>query len=272
MVATSQEKFGQFVASLTSTTPVGADSIPLIRNSITYRAPGSAFAPSADPIFTGTIQGVTINISGREFVGTPGATWLANIPSWLYIADTSQALVISTRGTLSVAGAVRSIDQGPGGASIGVAGVALNNVSGASDAWGGYFEGRREPGNTGITQGIEADATNNGSLVDVTSWSLPAGSTIAVLAAAGGGISPANPTAAGVVVSGNTQVHRRGIVVLTNALDASLGSGGDGIAMEMAYGQTVRWLASNGTTYAEIWTDVTGLHIKGPSGTVTNFP
>ncbi len=255
-------------------------------------------APLAAPNFTGPITvpggGFTYSnrvatmvnrLSDRLFVGqaaalnngglAPQGDWLSQMPGMESTAAFSQMFLLATTGANGITAAARSSDNIAGAmqSTIPLIGICNNDLVGQGNCWAGYFESRKQAGNTGFTQGIEIDIGNYGQIVDVTPLvPTPGSATLALWVASGGTATPTNPASVAIGIVNNGQKFRRGLVVLTNALDASLGSGGNGIAMDLATGQSIHWTKADGTTLGEIWADLTGFHIKAPSGTVTNFP
>lgn len=71
---------------------------------------------------------------------------------------------------------------------------------------------------------------------------------------------PANPN--GVALAG--------IIIMSDALKSSVGTGGNGVAMDMARGQSLRWVNSGHTADAEIFGNADGLILRNAALTADN--
>jgi hypothetical protein len=186
----------------------------------------------------------------------------------------AQLAAISAIGNLGVLGAARSSDfrtwaGAATGGSQGVTGFGWNDDTGAGNpiAVGGEFRGFRKAGVTGITVGAQISGGNEGSTVDITpSGGVVAGSTMALLLTNGPAPSGyVNPISAAMVIGSGalSAVSRKGLIVLADSLDTSIGGGGAGIAMEVARSQSLRWLNNASGVDAELWGNANGLNISG---------
>ncbi len=230
----------------------------------------------------GSSATVLNKISDRLLVGQAAALndtsttppdWLGSTTNWAYLASEPQLLSISTNGTTGITGASRSSDSTAGGVaiastSIGIAGACLNDLVGAGNCWGAYFEARRTANTTGPTYGFEADVTNSKVDFIPQPYTLISGvnsSTYDGVFACGAGLTPPYPCAAAIAISNNSQTWNKGIVFANAGLTPGQGAGGNGVAIEMASGQTVRWIKSDGSTLGEVWADANGMHFKPPT-------
>ncbi len=223
----------------------------------------NSLAPLENPVFPDNVR----IESGLYFSNLPNAT-LSSGPDGAFVY--SSLTVQYQPNVLDLWGGIAFNFAGPSGGKIGSAGLAeANNASAGTGIWGGYFEGRRQGNIGGQIYGMEADSVNNGPDVILTPYNAGSspGYTVTGLFAAGAALSPANPTSAGVVIANNTQTNNKGVLFGSDALTASIGAGGNGVAIEMAPGQSMRWLNSGAGTDAEIWGSAEGLEV-GPHGIV----
>lgn len=196
-------------------------------------------------------SGTAINSVDWNWATRDGS--LNSISSWGELAIVGQSVVSSAN---------RSGDPHTvtGGAAIGVAGFGLNDrTSNLVTAWGGYFEALRKTTGVGTALAIESDIGNVGSIVDLTPFSSPSGATghtVNLWAQCGGSAAPAitysNCTAAA-AFGNNGARYRKGIIFFNTGLDASVGAGGTGLAIEFGDGQSFRWLNSGLVTLGEVW-------------------
>jgi hypothetical protein len=210
-------------------------------------------------------------------------------PDWLetLITNTtsvSQLVSISITGQSGITGAARTSDfrtafptSGASQGSEGVNGFAENDDDGSGNpiATGSFFLGARIAGNTGITLGSQVSVMTEGTVTDITpEGGVLAGQTIADLVTSfntPSGPFTANESAgivvgAGAVSGGDTgPVLRKGYVTLADALDPTVGAGGDGVAFEQEIGQSIRWLNPSNGVDAELWGFSNGIAIDGQS-------
>lgn len=277
-------------------TVLGGDSLPLAGGAMTgpieFTGPDaqlhdpSAVAGSAGtffyPDYFGNPASGIVHRLNRLLVGVAAATSSDTPPDtqdWLetLVGSTTrgaQLAAISAIGNLGVLGAARTSDfrswagAASGGAQ-GVTGFGWNDDTAAGNpiAVGGEFRGFRKSGVTGITAGAQISGANEGTTVDITpSGGVVAGSTMALLLTNGPAPSGyVNPISAAMVIGSGalSAVSRKGIVILADGLDTSLGGGAAGIAMELARSQSVRWLNNIGGVDAELWANANGLNISG---------
>ncbi len=246
---------------------------------------GPIVLPGSGSFFISDTPAAVIDkISDRLFVGQTAAAYTGSTtdPTWLAFWNSltdlalAQFGVISTKGTAAVLGASRSSDWGSLNINRAIGGTffGINDRSDASDAWGIYVEGNKASGQLGFTAAAEFDIGNYGATVDITPYTsgAPAGTNIGVWIVSGQGAS-AHPSSAAIGIDHLTQPFRKGLVFNTGALDSALGGGNDGVAIELAAGQSIRWLRSDGATLSEIWSPSGGgLDISGgfvTAGTAT---
>lgn len=249
---------------------------------------GSA-AKMWNPTYFGNPGTAVVHKLNRVMVGeaTVGSTDLPmSTPDWLetLVSNTTQSsqfVSVAATGNLGVLGGSRTSDfrtwaGSASGGSQGVTGFGWNDDTGAGNpiAVGAEFRGFRMTGVTGITLGAQISAANEGTTVDITpSGGVVGGSTMALLLT--NGPAPTNydnPISAGLVLgSDSAAVMRKGLIVLADALDTSLGGGAAGIAMEMARSQSVRWLNSSDAVDAELWADANGFNFAAAARIGTNL-
>jgi hypothetical protein len=221
-------------------------------------------------------------LQDRVFVGAAASVNAGNVPEspadWTNLllptgTQNSQFVVINTIGTIGIFGASRSSDFGAAQqGTIAVYGAAFNDyTAGASSAWGGFSQATRNSGAGNAagssTLAHEFDVDNLGSVVDIVpagAGFFPAGLTANLWVSAG---TSRNSSAAQVSCAigilsnpypGNTtSKFRKGIVFQDVALDATVGNGGKGVAVEMLAGQELRWLNSSNVVISEIWAGTT---------------
>jgi hypothetical protein len=192
--------------------------------------------------------------------------WLETLVSNTTAA--AQSVCIDTVGQLGVVGASRTSDfrtfngsasQG----SQGVSGFAYNNDTGAGNpiAAGLFGQALHAASVTGVSEAIEMNMSSNATVVDVTPFGgVVAGNTFASNTSAGFAGFTNNISAAHLIGQSVAPAQfRKGTICLNGALDATVGAGGNGVCMEMARNQTVRWLNSGGTTDGEITANALGI-------------
>jgi hypothetical protein len=240
-------------------------------------------AKKFNPLFFGNAGTALVHRFNRIFCGeaTASSSDIGPVTTkdWLetLIPNTTGAaefVCVDTVGQLGVVGASRSGDfrtafgSATGGAQ-GVTGIGYNNDVGAGGpiAVGMNAIGVMAPGVSGITAGYQADLNNAATATDIVPFTaLAGGNTIAGLFTSGAytGVGTTNVSAAWVVNLGRIggPLFRKGGVCMNGALDATVGAGGDGVCLEMARNQSIRWLNSTPTTDAEMWGAASGLVIN----------
>jgi hypothetical protein len=181
--------------------------------------------------------------------------------------DIASIVVDGSLGNAITAGGKTSITcaAGIGCPSGGSAGAYLfgyndDNTSG-NIALGSNSVGFAKSGTAGIVLGAQQDincATTAYVSTPASPYNPSGGTCIALLLTAGAfSFTTTSSSAALVINEGTAHVFEKGIVVTSNALDTAQGSGGDGVAIDMYPGQTMRWY--NGTTVlAELGTSNAG--------------
>lgn len=230
---------------------------------------------SASPTLTS--GGLNIwNVYGR----TNPVTWIDTLllGAYAYLEDLAMVSNVTTTGQPALFGASRTSDVAAitTCCAMGVTGAAINddvNANNAQTAWPGYFTGARIA-NTGAVQ-FEIDVANvSNDVVDISPYSGttngPPGSTVPLNLGCGGeppvvGNTPNGKCSALLYFNNNGSISRKGLVARSTLLDTSIGAGGNGVFLELASGQSIRWLKSDGTTLAEIWGDANGPHFKPPT-------
>jgi hypothetical protein len=202
------------------------------------------------------------------------STVLPTTPSW---ADTlinvqfislGQVSSVAAWGNAAFCGAARTSDYTAAGlgSSGGTAGANLCGYNdGGGIAYGLNTFGIRKSGITGVTLGSQTDINNGGSVVDLNPFGTIAnGVTFAALLTAGAYaiVATANPTAAIVLGAGATTRFRKGILVMSPALDTSVGAGGAGVVMEVPRNVSWRIINSGSGTDTEFWGNASGLTIN----------
>lgn len=216
--------------------------------------------------YTDQGAGATVGrFPNRLFVGsaadTNAALSLSGLPSWLaasYVVRDAQLAAVSRNGLIGISASTRSSDYTGGlqQATIGVASYAVNDRSGAT-ARPFYGEIQTEPSSlySSIFEGVAKDKSG------VDNTRTPYGGTNAGQGTYGfsvscggdpsyGGTATNNCNTGFVFQSDGTHNWNKGIVFTDNALTGANGAPGGGsaaTAIEMGYGQGIRWYSSNGS-------------------------
>lgn len=202
--------------------------------------------------------------------------WLHVLLPWTL--TNSQVASVSAVGLIAVLGAARTSDYfiysgvSNGGLAIPIAGFGVNDDTHNNEAWGAYFQANRDFNGSGRTYGVEIDPVNFASVVDADPYNwIPGAITYGLVISSGGGYPqasdarvPTNVTGA-IAIGNNGARYRYGIQFHQTALDISVGNGGAGVAMQLAAGQSFRWLSAAATLQSELWSDTGGISIKGPT-------
>jgi hypothetical protein len=72
-------------------------------------------------------------------------------------------------------------------------------------------------------------------------------------------------------VGNSGAAYTKGITLVTNALDPSVGAGGNGVALEMFTGQSIRWRDGSAVVQGEIFATSSGLAIQGAVATANGI-
>lgn len=175
----------------------------------------------------------------------------------------------SSTGQLAIMGSSRTSDfrtwaASASGGSQGGTFLAYNDdLTGAPIACGINGIAIHADGCTGISLN-QMDMNSLHTVVDTDPFSGVVGGTTWALGLTSGAyadVATDNITAAMYIGQGHPAgpVFRKGILIFDDALDATVGAGGNGVAIEMARDASIRWLNSSDTTDAEIWGDENGL-------------
>lgn len=209
-----------------------------------------------------------IGTEDRINAGANGAWAESLVPGSI---NATQIAGVSKYGEISLSGVTRTSDYGaqfgtPATGTIGVLGLGVNDdTAHAANALGADLIGWNTATATGAyTAALELDLHNLGAVVDVTPYiPYPNGRTIGLNISSGFGGTPHNASAA-ITIGTNPAKWRKGIVFQSTGLDTALGAGGNGVAMEMASGQSLRWMNSSASIIDEVWADATGHHVAAP--------
>lgn len=251
----------------------------------TSSAVGNA-AKMWNPTFFGNPGTAVVHKFNRVMVGeaTVGSTDLPmSTPDWLETlisASTqySQFISVSATGNLGVSGASRTSDYrtwtgGASGGSQGVNGFAYNNDTGGGNpiATGVFGMALHETGVTGgITEAAEITICSASTPIGVTPYGgIVAGSTIGLNVTAGVAGYTNNVSVGLNVGSSVTAKFLAAINIEDDGLVTTQGNGGNGVAMQMARGSTVRWQNSGLTYDAELWGSSAGFHVRAGAQIIT---
>lgn len=219
-----------------------------------------------------------------------GAACLASMDSTMTIKDWCEAQFVNTTknaqtastcttGLLGVVGASRSSDYytASGGSSTGgaqgVTGVGVNDDThgGAAGPIAAGLVGfvYHTASCPGVSIGAQIDASSDHTPVEITpyNWASVSGHICTLLLTGGGNTRGDDGHAFGlqnigallVLGGGAYSVAQKGIIVDSNSLAS--GGSGNGIAMELATGLSLRWRSSGGVTQGEIWADTGGFKV-----------
>jgi hypothetical protein len=209
-------------------------------------------------------------------------TLLPTTPSW---ADTlinanfigsGQLSVVAAWGNGPLNAATRASDfttafpgQVSGGSGCNFMGVNdVPSATGNAIVYGLNAFGIRKSGVAGITFGIQADINVAGSVVDLNPYgTITGGVTFAAMFTSGAysAVAASNATA-GILIGQGFPTGprlRKGILVMSPALDTSVGAGGAGVAMEVPRNASFRAINSLGSTDAEWWGNASGWNFSG---------
>jgi hypothetical protein len=214
----------------------------------------------------------TATLSGAGIPATP-STW----PETYFgnIIATSQLASISAIGEPAVVGVTRTSDYrtwagSASGGPPGVGAFTINDDTGSGNpiATAFYGESLHNSGVTGITEVAELTVSSAAPTVAVTPYGgIKGGSTFSLNLTCGFRTGYKVNVSAGLIIGGSRDTatkQQRGIVALASALDPTVGRGGNGVAIELAQGQSVRWLKSDDSVAGEIYAGPNGLAI-GPN-------
>ena len=239
-------------------------------NPVFYGQPGTGKVHRLNRLFVGS---ATLSASDVP-ASYHGTDWLS---TYFPIGEGAQFISTSTIGELSIVGAVRTSDfrtwtGNPTGGAQAITGFALNDTTG-SIACGVVGINVHDVGCDGVTL-HQLDTNNLGDVVDVTPYgNIYGGQTYSL------GLTPGaydslgtlhNVTAAMYIGGGNSTKFRKGIVVLNGALDTSVGNSGNGVAIEFAESQAIRWLNYANSVDIAIWGSSGGLIVAGAVTTASS--
>lgn len=203
-------------------------------NTFTYEVSGSPTTPASPE--TDKIMKVSTIPAGTQDpmeTGRWGTTRLA------------QMAVGATDGNIGIL-AYSFASTGAAGGDLGTiafAAYAVNDTTDGDIVYAGYFEAIRKPG-AGISQGIEVNSANEGSVVDMTPHNPSvAGASIGIWAASGGEqatkefVLQDSTVAAAIVYNG--AAWKRGLIIADNAI----ASNGSAIAMSSNAAHEIAWFA-----------------------------
>ncbi len=217
------------------------------------------------------ITGAKVNTDVVSFgLLNPGSSWVPSFWGGITTTLPSVANVVSPVGGISLLGVTRSGDNPSTYNSIGVTGLAYNNntaKTGPTGTWGAYIEANSDAGVATGTIGIEVDVGNRNSVVNIAPYSFGAPGMTPALWSACGALGSSWYGAGGTLsctvalgILPNDKTFTKGIEFHTGALATTYGVGGNGVAIEMADGQSIRWATNTynggtGTTgiVGEMW-------------------
>lgn len=228
-------------------------------------AAGTVIHRMNDRIFIGA---ATPNDGNSEGNNTT-KDWVENLRP--FTTDIAQTATISTIGQIGALFATRTSDSSGSGSqgaqALSIFAVNDNTSVNNQSTYGAYVENHLFLNVTnGVSLGIEIDPVNRRGVTDITPTAMhPAGLIVGLWLAGGGGgqYTGLFDNSAAIGITNNSSAWRKGIVFDSTALTTSVGGGGDGVAMEMARNQSIRWLNSTPATDAEIWANAFGLNISG---------
>jgi hypothetical protein len=149
-----------------------------------------------------------------------------------------------------------------GTSGISVASIAVNNnATLATDVWAYYGEAHLT--SASANSALVAEFDTRATVATITPTPYAQGNVVGLQLASGCGLLAAGQfdASAAIQVEANPMRFKKGFVFGSTALTAANGTGGNGIAIEAARGQTIRWLNSGLGVDAEIWGDTSGFHV-----------
>lgn len=188
-------------------------------------------------------------------IGAPTA-WLEQLRP--FTESIAEFAVLSTIGQIGIIGASRTSDFGMAGSQgcIGVSGYANNNnTSALQTGYGGYFEARRQVG-AGITQAVEIDIVNFGSVGVVYPGNVYAPDLTSCLwLASGGDIAGAQGASLALGIIANGAPFDKGIVIQKGAVTPYFG---EAVAIALGSQNGIVWYDNTTNKIARIRCDATG--------------
>ncbi|AQQ35073.1 hypothetical protein [Burkholderia cenocepacia] len=216
--------------------------------------------PNATFSGAGKLPGRIIKLSnsGKYSKGTKiGAQseWLEGLR--LYTESIAEVAVLSTIGQIGIIGASRTSDYGVAGSQgcIGISGYANNdNTTQIQTAYGGYIESRRQPG-AGITQSLEIDIVNFGSVGFVYPGNVyPPDLTSCLWLASGGDVPGARGASLALGIIANGAPFDKAIVVQRGAVTSYFG---EAVALALGRENGIVWYDDGTGKVARIRSDAT---------------
>lgn len=174
-------------------------------------------APAANPIFSGRLS---LNRGLAPTTSSQGANWAP---------ASSTAFVMAADGEMALTGFIQSsLHTVAGTDCLAVSGFAINDAAGKK-VWAGYFDVQHEANATLDSQGSEYAIKNKGANVLVTANNRPNGAAYGSTYIGGGdasyGGSPANPSAAALLVDAGASTFNAALVVTQASLATNAGTG-----------------------------------------------
>jgi hypothetical protein len=159
-----------------------------------------------------------------------------------------------------------------GTATIGVNSIIVNNNATLSTNAYAYY-GEANLTSSAVNSVIGAEFDTRTLFASVIPTPYQQGNVVGLQLASGAGVSAAgqHDASCGIQFAFNPMRFQKGIVFGSASLTAANGSGGNGIAIEAARGQTIRWSNSGPGIDAEIWANAAGLYVSGNNNAGT-FP
>ncbi|MDR8077849.1 hypothetical protein KPA96_19530 [Burkholderia cenocepacia] len=183
------------------------------------------------------------------------SAWLESLRP--FTESIAEVAVVSTIGQIGIIGASRTSDFGVAGSQgcIGVSGYANNdNTTQLQTGYGGYFEARRQVG-AGITQAVEIDIVNFGSVGVVYPGNVYAPDLTSCLwLASGGDIAGAQGASLALGIIANGAPFDKGIVIQTGAVTPYFG---EAVAIALGSQNGIVWYDGGTNKIARIRSDAT---------------
>lgn len=196
----------------------------------------------------------------------------------------SQLAAVNTIGLIGLTGAARASDHADtfGSGSFGTIGGSFwainDDTTYSSYVWASYHHFNRDAGASGGGYAIEAGVANFGSTVTVDPYNkFPTGYHGCIVLQSGNdyptGEDARTPNAApfAAVIANNGAQFLKGFIFHDNALDTSVGAGGNGVAIELAALQSMRWLSAAATTAAEMWANASAFKFAAITGATISW-
>lgn len=221
------------------------------------------------------------SLGGRSAPMSP-EPWLEAL--WDGSVQNSQLASVNTIGLIGLTGAARASDHADafGSGSFGTIGGSFWAINDddtyESYVWASYHHFNRDDNAIGGGYAAEFGVANFHDEVDVDPYNkFPTGYHGCIVLQSGNdyptGEDARTPNAApfAAVIANNGAQFLKGFIFHDDALDTSVGAGGNGVAIEFAALQSMRWLSAAATTAAEMWANSSSFKFAAITGATISW-